>query len=419
MNQKILNKINSFTGKLAQLKFLQGISNGGMQVLPFIMVGSIASLLVGLPIERYQFFISNFGIAEGLQWIANCSTNIMGLLFMYFVTKAYAEVLEVKSNAIGLLGIATYLMLLPEVFIEDKAAITFDYLGAKGVILGIILSILLVRFYKYLISLNISIKLPENTPDYVSNSFSAIIPFFLIAFVVLFLRLLFFNFFATSVFEGFYDVIQIPLNAIVGDNIFSQVILSIIAQFLWVFGIHGSSIIDSLRGPILFGLDGMQQAAYAAGESLPNVMGMAFSYIYYTAIMYPAIAIAILIFAKSKRMRLVGKMALPASFFGISEPLVFGLPIILNPILAIPFIIVPSVVMSIAYFVTSIGLISAPIGVQVFNIPMVINGILNGSWKIAALQVILLILSIILWAPFIKYADKQAVIEEKGGDINA
>lgn len=148
-------------------------------------------------------------------------------------------------------------------------------------------------------------------------------------------------------------------------------------------------------------------------------MGMAFSYMYYTAIMYPAVAIAVCCFAKSKRLKMVGKMALPASFFGISEPLVFGLPIVFNPILAIPFIFIPSIVMGIAYLITSLGLVATPIGVQVFNIPLAINGILNGSLTIAILQILLLILSVIMWMPFIKFADKKALEEEKIGELKS
>ena len=115
---------------------------------------------------------------------------------------------------------------------------------------------------------------------------------------------------------------------------------------------------------------------------------------------------------------MVGKMALPASFFGISEPLVFGLPIVFNPLLAIPFIFIPSIIMGIAYLVTYLGIVAAPIGVQVFNIPLGINGILNGSWSIAILQAVLVIVSIILWMPFIKYADKKALVEESSGEDN-
>ena len=400
MKDTLLNKISNFTAKLTQLKWIQGISRGGMQVMPFIMVGSFASLFAGLQFESYQSFLTSTGLGTALQWVTNCTTNIMGILFVYFIAKSYAEILNLEEKNIGIISIAIYLILCPSVMTETGSLLSFDYLGSKGVIMGIILAIVVVRIYQYILSKNVKIKLPEGTPEYVSNSFGAIIPY-------------------NTIFESFYALLQIPLNAIVGENIFSQLVLNVVAQSLWVFGIHGSSIIDTLRGPIMFGLDGAQQAAYAANLPLPNIMGMAFSYMYYTAIMYPAVAIAVCCFAKSKRMKMVGKMALPASFFGISEPLVFGLPIVFNPILAIPFIFIPSIVMGIAYLITSLGLVATPIGVQVFNIPLAINGILNGSWTIAILQILLLILSVIMWMPFIKFADKKALEEEKIGELKS
>lgn len=417
MKKRFLDSINQFVFKLTELNWVHGISRGGMQVMPFIMVGSFASLFAGLPFASYQTFLNQIGFLNALQWVTNCTTNIMGILFVYFVAKAYAEIKHVNSKNIGVIGIALYLILCPSVATETGVLLSFDYLGAKGIILGIFLAIIIVNIYNFITSKDIRIKLPDGTPEYVSNSFAEIIPFFILALLGLILRALFIYTPYHTVFEAFYALLQIPLNALVGENIFSQIILNVIAQFLWVFGIHGSSIIDTLRSPIMFGLDGVQQAAYAAGESLPNIMGMAFSYMYYTAIMYPAIAIAVCFFAKSKRMKLVGKMALPASFFGISEPLVFGLPIVFNPILAIPFIFIPSIILTIAYFLTYLGLVAAPLGVQVFNIPLVINGILNGSWTIAVLQIGLLILSVIMWIPFIRYADKKALSEEmKGGE---
>lgn len=418
MKNRLLNKISQFTAKLTQLKWIQGISRGGMQVMPFIMVGSFASLFAGLQFESYQSFLADTGLSNALQWVTNCTTNIMGVLFVYFIAKSYAEILNLKEKNIGIISIAVYLILCPSVSAETGTLLSFDYLGSKGVIMGIVLAIVVVKIYQFILSKNIKIKLPEGTPEYVSDSFGAIIPFAVLAIFALVIRVIFAYTPYNTIFESFYALLQIPLNAIVGENIFSQLVLNIIAQSLWVFGIHGSSIIDTLRGPIMFGLDGVQQAAYAANLALPNIMGMAFSYMYYTAIMYPAVAIAVCLFAKSKRMKMVGKMALPASFFGISEPLVFGLPIVFNPILAIPFIFIPSIIMGLAYLITSLGLVSAPIGVQVFNIPLVINGILNGSWTIAVLQIVLLILSVVMWMPFIKYADRKALAEEKTGDVD-
>ena len=357
MKDTLLNKISNFTAKLTQLKWIQGISRGGMQVMPFIMVGSFASLFAGLQFESYQSFLTSTGLGTALQWVTNCTTNIMGILFVYFIAKSYAEILNLEEKNIGIISIAIYLILCPSVMTETGSLLSFDYLGSKGVIMGIILAIVVVRIYQYILSKNVKIKLPEGTPEYVSNSFGAIIPFIILAIIALIIRMVFIYTPYNTIFESFYALLQIPLNAIVGENIFSQLVLNVVAQSLWVFGIHGSSIIDTLRGPIMFGLDGAQQAAYAANLPLPNIMGMAFSYItepgyiarliaaeniYYTAIMYPAVAIAVCCFAKSKRMKMVGKMALPASFFGISEPLVFGLPIVFNPILAIPFIFIPN-----------------------------------------------------------------------------
>ena len=419
MKDSILNKISGFTAKLTQLKWIQGISRGGMQVMPFIMVGSFASLFAGLQFASYQAFLTSSGLSSCLQWLTNCTTNIIGLLFMYFISKSYAKVLGIDDRNIGIMGISIYLMLCPSIVTDTGVGLSFDYLGAKGVIMAIVLALIIVQLYKYILSKDVKIKLPEGTPDYVSNSFSSILPFVLLALFALVVRFVFLFTPYKSIFDAFYAILQIPLTALVGANIFSQLILNIIAQSLWVFGIHGSSIIDTLRGPIMFGLDGAQQAAYAIGKPLPNIMGMAFSYMYYTAIMYPAVAIAVCCFAKSKRMKMVGKMALPASFFGISEPLVFGLPIVFNPILAIPFIFIPSITMGIAYLITYLGLVSAPIGVAVFNIPLAINGILNGSWTIAVLQIILLILSVIMWMPFIKFADKKALEEEKVGELKS
>lgn len=87
MKDSILNKISGFTAKLTQLKWIQGISRGGMQVMPFIMVGSFASLFAGLQFASYQAFLTSSGLSSCLQWLTNCTTNIIGLLFMYFSIK--------------------------------------------------------------------------------------------------------------------------------------------------------------------------------------------------------------------------------------------------------------------------------------------------------------------------------------------
>lgn len=409
---KLVNAMNSFASKMSANPYVKSISGGMMQALPFIMVGSIASLISGLPIAALQSFLAATGLGTVLTWTVNITTNILGILVAFFVASSLAEVLEVKAKIIGFLSVCSYLLLLASTNVEKNVYLSFDYTGSKGIIVAFFVAFITVKLFKSVTDKNFTIKMPEGTPEFVSNSFLSLIPVFCVFIFYIIVKLVFAITPFGNAFDAIYHIIQVPLSSIIGENIFVNILLNVIAQLLWVFGIHGSSIIDSMRGPILFALDGAQQAAYANGQTLPNIMGMAFSYMYYTAVMYPAMAIALLIFSKSKRYRTLAKLALPASFFGISEPLAFGLPVILNPILAIPFIIIPSIAMFIAYGVTSMGIVSAPIGVQVFNIPLVINGLMNGSVSIAILQIILLILSVVLWAPFIKIADSRILKEE-------
>ena len=111
MKDTLLNKISNFTAKLTQLKWIQGISRGGMQVMPFIMVGSFASLFAGLQFESYQSFLTSTGLGTALQWVTNCTTNIMGILFVYFIAKSYAEILNLEEKNIGIISISIYLIL--------------------------------------------------------------------------------------------------------------------------------------------------------------------------------------------------------------------------------------------------------------------------------------------------------------------
>lgn len=411
-----IEKLNAFTSKISSNIYIQALSQGMMQGLPLVILGAFASLLSGLPIESYQAFINQTGIAACLQVVVSFSTNFLGVIYAYLIASSLAELLNVKARIIGILAVFNYLILMPLATIDKVTYVPFDYTGAQGIFVAMIVSMLTVKIFKFITDKNLIIKMPNGTPSYVSGSFSGLIPVFITAVLFLIIRYCFGLTPFGSFFAFIYKVLQTPLTAIVGSNIISVVVFNIITQVLWVFGIHGGAVVSGLRGPVLMGLDIAQQGAYAAGQPLPNIFGLAFEYMYIISVAYPAMAIALLLFAKSKRYKTLGKVALPASFFGISEPLVFGLPVLFNPIMAIPFIFVPVIGVVIAYFVTAIGLVARPMGLMVFNVPLGINGIMNGSWTIAACQIVLLIISIVLWYPFIKIADKKIFEEEQKGD---
>ena len=258
----------------------------------------------------------------------------------------------------------------------------------------------------------IVIKLPAGTPEYVSNSFVSLLPGFVILFVTIALRALFGMTPWGNIFDCLYSLLQAPLTAIIGNNVLTMCFFQLITQVLWVFGIH-PGFLTSLTGPVLFGLDGMNQAAYAAGEEIPSVIGMAFSYSTTIAIVYPAFAVALILFSKSGQLKTVGKVAAAPAFFGISEPLIFGIPVVFNPIIAIPWIAAPIVNFVLGYIACSSGLVAKYAGVTVFNFPMVATGLLNGSISIALMEVVLFVIDVLIYMPFVRIQDKKNLMAEK------
>lgn len=411
--KSFIERLTVLGDKVSSNLYLQAVSQGVMAMLPVIIIGAFASLFSGLPIPVWQSLISATGINALLSMVVSATTNMLGLWFTYSIAKSLADKLDVHNKIVPILALIVYLSLLPAAAMENGTAVlSYDYLGTKGMIVGILLAFLTVKLYKFIVDRNITIKMPEGTPDYVANSFTSLIPGFVIILAAMVIRAIFAATPFGSAFDCLYTILQIPLTALIGGSIISNCILQVIIQFLWVLGVH-PGFVSGMTAPILFGLDGMNQAAYAAGESVPNIIGMAFSYSTTIATVYPAIALSIFLFAKSSQLKTVSKISIAPAFFGISEPLIFGIPVVLNPVIAIPWIIAPALNFAIAYGLTSMGIVARYAGVTVFNFPMIFTGLMNGSFSIAIMEIGLFVLDVLLFMPFIKAVDKKYIEEEK------
>lgn len=392
--------------------YLRSISKGVMPNLPIIIIGSFASLFVGLPIPFWQSFIQSAGLVTILNMVVAATTNMLGVYFTYGIAKAYAKNLELQADLVPILAIVAYLTLSPLADPEASSAnFAYTYLGTKGMIVGIFVAIFTVKIFKAIVDAKIVIKMPEGTPDYVSNSFVSLIPGFVVIIVAMVVRALFGLTPWGNIFDCLYNLLQIPLTAIMGNNVIAMCIFQLITQLLWVFGVH-PGFLTSLTGPIMFGLDGMNQAAYAAGEPIPSVIGMAFSYAMTIAVVYLAFAVAVALFSKSSQLKTVGKISVAPAFLGISEPLIFGVPVVLNPFVAVPWIITPMLNFVLGYLACSSGLVAKYAGVTVFNFPMVATGLLNGSVSLAIMEVVFFVLDVLVYMPFIRMQDKKYLADE-------
>ncbi|WP_315110812.1 PTS transporter subunit EIIC [Clostridium intestinale] len=408
----ISKKVGPVLNKVQKSKLANGITGGMMIALPVTLFGSFASLFLNLPIPAWKAFLASSGIANLLNTGILFSTNFLAVVFLITIAGSYAKQYKEDSVIASLLSAVCFFIITPTAINKvnevNVTSIPVEWLGAKGIFSAIIISIVATRVYIYIKQKGWTIKMPSSVPPVVSSSFSSLVPGLLV--IILFLAVA--GGFAATPFKtmhGFiYSFVQTPLQG-VGGNIISIIILWTFSQILWWFGIHGTLVIYSVVLPIFTAMDAAQLAAYAAGEPLPYITGRAFISTYTMSASAIGFALLMLFFAKSKQYKTLGKLSAVPSLFGISEPLVFGTPMVFNVRFAVPFLFMNAISLTIAYSLTAIGLVPRVAGMTPMSgMPIIFTGLMEGSWKIAVLQVVLVLLQMVVWYPFFKKADKEA-----------
>ena len=257
--------------------------------------------------------------------------------------------------------------------------------------------------------------MPDGVPPTVARAFSALIPMTATMVVVWVLRIAFVLTPWENVFTFVYSFLQIPLQNL-GGTVFAQAGVYLFAHFLWFFGIHGTNITDSVYNPILLALSAQNQEALAAGLPAPNIINAQFQSLFATiggGGRTLSLLIAVLLFCKSERLQKLARLCIAPGIFNINEPVIFGLPVVLNPVLFIPFILTPFVYIVLTYGVMAAGLVPVCNGVLVpWSTPAIISGFLVSGWQGAVWQAILIVLGVIIYLPFIKALDNQYLAEQ-------
>jgi PTS system cellobiose-specific IIC component len=403
------------------------VSEGFTAILPVTIIGAILTLLSVIQFAPYQKFLEITRLGTIFGYASKVTTDMLGVYVVISIAYVMAQKLGHEKErffaAIGALVI--FFLLLPTGAAEKledgttvfvKSAISTEYLGAKGMFMGIILGIFVPLIYSWFIKRQITIKMPTGVPPQISNSFASIIP---IAFIVVLFSVIRFGFEQTT-FEnanGFiYTIIGEPLMKL-GNNPFAFITLILVCQILWFFGIHGHLVIRPILQAVFTPLSLMNLQAFEKSQDLPNMI--TYQHIgTYTSLggsgALLGFAILMTFMAKSKRYKTLGKMALPATFFGINEPVIFGVPLVLNTMFMIPFILGPIVMFVIPYLLQVFHVIDTLRGVTLtLGVPALAYGWLEGGLPILLVQAVLIVVQVLVWLPFFKVADRQAVLEEQ------
>ena len=410
----IAKKAAPILNQIQKSKVSNGISGGMMVAMPVILLGAFAALFLNLPIPLWKSFIAFSGISHALTLAITFSTNFLAVVFVVTIAGSYAKQYKEEPIVPALIALVCFFIVTPFTTNKGVTTITMQWLGAAGIFSAIIISLVSTRIYIYIKQKGFTIKMPESVPPVVASSFSSLIPAFAAIIVFLTVSTAFSVTHFGTMHQFIYNFIQTPLQG-VGGNIVSVVILWTLAQLLWFAGIHGTLVIYSVVLPIFTAMDAMQLSAYSAGQALPNITGRAFVSTYTMSGSAIGFAILMLFVARSKQYKTLGKLTAVPALFGISEPLVFGTPLVFNFRFFIPFVFMNGINLTIAYVLTVIGIVPRVAGMAPMSgMPIILNGLMEGSWKIAALQVVLALLSMLVWYPFFRKADNEAYkIEQK------
>ncbi|WP_334332593.1 PTS sugar transporter subunit IIC [Companilactobacillus sp. HBUAS59544] len=424
MFNKLESGLMPVAEKLGRNKILVAIRDGFLITTPLIIVGSFFLLFSNFPIPGWEGFWNNILGDNWSSWFTNVSGAVFDMIgFLSCMGTAYAYGRQLKVDAIqgAAVAIIGYLILTPlqitaKGLKDPLSAIDMQYLGTNGIFLGLVVALLSVQVYAYATKKGWTIKMPDGVPPAVTQSFAALVPSGIVMVIFFFIRIGF-EFTTFQTFHNFiFEILQTPLKG-VGNTLTAQIVYSLACTIFWFFGINGPAVANSVFGPITRVLTMENLDAFQAGKTLPNIFTDPFSN-FFTNFggggSTLSLIIIMIFFCKSERIKKLANLSLVPGIFGINEPIIFGLPIVLNPIIIIPFILVPTMNLILSTIVTKIGLIPYTNGVALpWTTPIGFSGYLSTGSLIASLwQFVLLALGCLVYYPFIKTLDKQYLKEE-------
>ena len=361
--QFLEEKLMPVAGKVANQRHLAAIKDGMVITLPFIIVGSVFLILGNLPIPALASFYTNNAtgqvIARWLSYPVDVTFNLLGFIACIGISYKLAQYYKLDEVSGVILSLLSFFLVTPFTFMIEKTGesingiIPLSRLGSQGLFVAIIMSIFTIEIFNFIVKKNIIIKMPDSVPPSVAKSFAALIP----GCVVILLSLVIRIGFEVSPFDNIHEVAKVlltgPITA-VGASFPGMVILSLMNNLLWSCGIHGSNLITGgIASPALLALADQNRTAFVAGQPIPNVVTGPFFDVFHNtggSGATFALAIMLLFLSKSQQLKEIGKLAIAPAFFNINEPILFGLPIVMNPILIIPFILAPLISSSVTYW---------------------------------------------------------------------
>ncbi|MDN6029672.1 MAG: PTS cellobiose transporter subunit IIC [Lactococcus plantarum] len=425
-------------GKLASFRFVRAIMGAGLASIPFTIVGSMFLVFNILPLTfsgLENFFNATFFKFSDLYMLVNkCTMGILSLYFSIVIGYEYTKIYEEEGVGVNplngaLLSVAAFFMCIPELVHENGKFVlvqsltktesvvggwriggsSLDRLGTSGIFTAIIMGALAVNLYVFCVKKNLIVKMPDAVPPGVSRAFTALIPAFVITFATLII-----NGVLVALGTDIFKMIAIPFGFVTNltNSWLGVCVILFLIHALWIVGIHGANIISPFITPItLANLETNITGGHIpfAGEFNNSFVIMGGSGATLGLCLY------LVFLAKSDQLKILGKASIVPSIFNINEPLVFGIPIVYNPYLAIPFFLAPICAGSIAYWAIKLEFVNPIIAQVPWPSPIGLGAFIGtaGDFRAVILALLTFFVAFAIYYPFIKFYDTKLLKEEQ------
>ena len=400
----LMEKLLPLARLLGTNRVIAAISNGLMRTLPITFCGSILVLL--------NNFVQHEGLNELFGMGVDMTINCLSIYACVFISLNYARSLKVPSHQAAINALICFLMIIG----ATDGMISLQYLGASGLFCAIFVAIFFTWIYSRAFHTDSGLsKRLSQVPKKVFDALTSLGPT-MVSVVACLVIVAVFRMTPYGTLPNFVLLkIQNGLSGIFGSNILAMATMTTITNVLWMFGMHGGSLVGSITTPLLAPLTLENLEAVRLGLEPVNIISAQFrhAYTFGGAGSTLMACVVMAFFCRSDQLKNLGRLALPMGIFFINEPIIFGLPIVFNPLMAIPFIGVPLVSQLLTYFVMRIGLVPLVAGYELpWVTPPIITGFIQGGWKLALWQVVMLGVQFVLWYPFIKVYDRTLCQKE-------
>lgn len=415
LNNKFMIGLQKLGEKLSENRYLSAISNGLSATIAIMMVGAIFQIIAAIP------FLAS--IKPILLIPYEMTMDVISIYAAFTMAYVLASSFKMKAMPCGLMSVVLFLMVaspLETVVLESGETISIlnaEALGAVGLFTAIFIALLSVRITKFFQDKNLTLKMGEVIPQFLSDSFASIIP--LVANVVLFhgLNTIIEMTAGTTLPMAMMNLLRIPLATLTSTG--GIFLLLFITLVLWVFGIHGSMLLMSVILPSYMQAVSMNADLVAAGSGAVFApVLIAFVSIGGTGNTLPAVLLGLR--SKSEQIRAVSKAALVPGLCNINEPFTFGMPIVYNPVLAIPYVFGTLIIYGIYYLGQVAGILKAPYILAFSILPVGVMDFMSTlSWTNLLFPYLMIPVGMLIWYPFMKVYENQLVKKETEAKLQA